>query len=233
MDTRAFNDQAYAARGFAAQRFYPNEELLRFLGGHYFGLPPAARANVRVLELGCGSGSNLWMLAREGFRAHGIDISAEGLSLCRRMLDRWGVEAQLAEGDMSRLPYGDASFDLVLDVFSTYCLDEADFARCLDHVARVLAPGGRFFTYTPAKSSDAFRDRGDAVLIDGSTLDQISRPTAPFSPSPHPFRFTTVEELEVLLAARGLAVRGAEIIGRTYRRGAERFEFVSLHAEKA
>src|SRR4051812_28520612 len=90
--TRTEYDRAYKAEGFAAQRLYPNEELLRFLGRNFFSkVPREARSSVPVLEVGCGSGANLWMIAREGFDAHGLELSGEALELCRTMLARWNV----------------------------------------------------------------------------------------------------------------------------------------------
>ena len=113
--TKTFYDNAFRTSGFAA----PNEELLRFFGIYYFTLTSEARRQVRVLEAGCGSGANLWMIAREGFEAHGIDLSAEGLALCNQMLSKWGTVANLKQGNMAALD-DDGFFDVVIDVFSSY-----------------------------------------------------------------------------------------------------------------
>lgn len=230
--TEAFHDDTYRRYGFAAQRRYPNEELVRFLARHFFPIPRAERAAVPILEVGCGSGANLWMIAREGFAAHGLDLSAEGLALCREMLAGWGVQAGLHHGDMASLPFPDASMAAVVDVFSAYCLDEAGAARFLDEVARVLRPGGRFFTYTPSKLSEAFTDHAPATLLDASTLSGIERPTSPFAGNRYPFRFTTNAELATALAARGLAVTTSERVARSYRDGEELFWFAVVAAEK-
>src|ERR1700733_9194756 len=134
---KAFYERSYESSGFGAQRRYPNEELMRFMGRTLFPVPPGQRKDVRILEVGCGSGGNLWAIAREGFDAHGIDLSAEGINLCRRMVESWGCVATLRAGDMTDLPYESGFFDAVVDVFSSYCLPEKDFARYLDGVARV------------------------------------------------------------------------------------------------
>lgn len=231
-EARAFYETSYASAGFGAQRRYPNEELVRFLARHFFPLPPEARAATRLLEVGCGSGANLWMIAREGFSAHGLDLAEEGLALCRRMLEAWGVTASLKQGDMTSLPYDTGSMHGVLDVFSSYCLDEAGFERFLAEAARVLAPGGRFFTYTPHKSSDAFRNHAPARLIDASTLDGIRRADSPYAGNLYPFRFTTNEELAAALARHGLRVTESEQVRRSYRGGAEWFAFAVVAAEK-
>jgi len=224
-------EHSYSEQGFGAQRRYPNEELLRFFGRHYFGLPIEARRNVRVLEVGCGSGSNLWMIAREGFEAHGIDVSSEGLRLCEKMLSFWETAATTAAADMVALPYPDQHFDVVVDVFSSYCLHQAGFEQFLDEVKRSLRPAGRFFSYTPSKASDAFRKPGTSRFIDPSTLDGITREDAPFFGNRYPFRFTTPSEYAQALESRGLRVTYNETVGRTYRNRAEYFEFVTIVGE--
>ncbi len=230
--TEEFHDATYRRYGFAAQRRYPNEELVRFLARHFLPIPRADRTAVPILEVGCGSGANLWMIAREGFAAHGLDISAEGLALCYEMLAGWGVTAGLHHGNMTALPFPDASMAAIVDVFSAYCLDEAASESFLDEVARVLRPGGRFFTYTPSKLSEAFISHAPAALIDGSTLSGIERTTSPFAGNRYPFRFTTNSELAAALTTRGLEITMSERVARSYRNGEELFWFAVVAAEK-
>lgn len=230
--TTIFYDRAYRSSGFDAQRRYPNEELLRFFGTYYFALTAEARRQVRVLEVGCGSGANLWMIAREGFEAHGIDLSREGLALCEQMLRKWGTAAKLMQGNMAALEYENDFFDVVVDVFSSYCMQEKEFDRFLDEVLRVLKSSGRFFSYHPSKNSDAFREPGPARLLDASTLDGIRRPTSAYYPQDYPFRFISPDEFAAMLERRGFKILRNERVGRTYREGSEYFEFVSIYAEK-
>src|SRR3989344_8080282 len=91
----ALHERQYHTRGFAAQRRYPNEALVQFLAAHFFDLSKAARKRIKILELGCGSGANLWMLAREGFDTYGVDAAPTALSLCKKMLHSWKVSAHL------------------------------------------------------------------------------------------------------------------------------------------
>ncbi len=230
---QTFHDGTYRKLGFSAQRLYPNEELLRFMGSYYFSLPLNERKMLRFLEVGCGSGANLWMIAREGFEAHGLDLSQEGLLLCEQVLARWGVNATLKEGSMIETGYPDRHFDAVVDVFSGYCFDDKNFNTYLDEVARILKPAGRFFAYTPSKNNDSFRDPGPSRMIDDSTLDGLHRPTSPFFGQYYPFHFTEPEEYEALLVRRGFSVLRNERIGRTYRSREEYFEFTSIHAQRA
>jgi SAM-dependent methyltransferase len=228
---KSWYDESYQRNGFAAQRLYPNEELLRFFGRHYFQIPIDQRRSVRVLETGCGSGANLWMIACEGFDAHGIELSPEGVALCKKMLAHWQTQATVSAGDMTAVQHPDHSFDAVVDVFSSYCLEERGFALFLDEVKRILRPGGRFFSYSPSKASDAFRDPGSSRFIDASTLDGIRREGAAYSGNHYPFRFITPNEYAAALESRELRVIYNVTVGRSYRNRKEYFEFVVIVGE--
>ncbi|HDY65399.1 MAG TPA: class I SAM-dependent methyltransferase [Phycisphaerae bacterium] len=231
--TEAWYDRSYSEKGFNAQRLYPNEELLRFFGRHFFGsVPLDERKVIRVLEIGCGSCSNLWMIAHEGFDAYGVDISAASLELGGMMLKRWGVTAKLTKASMTDLSYEDGFFDVVADVFSSYCLGQNDFGICLDEVARVLKNNGRFFSYTPSCNSDAFQNYRPAGKIDKWTLDGIRRKSSPFYGNNYPFRFTDSEVYRDMLTQRGLEVDCLETVERTYGNRTERFEFLVVDAQK-
>jgi ubiquinone/menaquinone biosynthesis C-methylase UbiE len=172
------------------------------------------------------------MIAREGFRADGIDFSPSSLKLGRRMLERWDVDATLTLGSMTSLPYPDGTFDAVLDVFSCCALCEADFGRCLDETARVLKPSGKFFCYTPSARSEAFRRPGPAGKIDRWTLDGVRRKDSPFYGNFYPFRFEIPSHLRRMLSRRGLTTEYMETVGRTYRGESEYFEFLTAVAAK-
>ncbi|MGB9069512.1 MAG: class I SAM-dependent methyltransferase [Candidatus Acidiferrales bacterium] len=230
-ECKSFYENSYESSGFGAQRRYPNEELMRFMGRAFFSVPREQRKGMRILEVGCGSGGNLWAIAREGFDTYGIDLSAEGINLCNRMLEAWGCSATLQVGDMADLPYEARFFDAVVDVFSSNCLPEKDFHRYLDDVSRVLKPAGKYFSYTPSKNSDVFKETASSDRIDPSTLNGIRRPTAPFYGNFYPFRFMSRDEYAALLA-EDFTVTYSETVGRTYRSGQEYFEFVVVQAER-
>ena len=61
---------------------YPNEELIKFIAKHYYKV--SNRYKIKILELGCGPGANIWYLAREKFNVHGIDGSKTAINKCSR-----------------------------------------------------------------------------------------------------------------------------------------------------
>ncbi|HHQ4659139.1 TPA: class I SAM-dependent methyltransferase, partial [Aeromonas hydrophila] len=116
-DNNKFN-QLYLERGIASQRRYPNESLIGFLASNFYHLSQKERGECRILEIGCGSGANIWMLAKEGFETWGIDLSSAGIELCKQVIASWNVNAQLDVGSMTELPYPDGYFDAIVDVVS-------------------------------------------------------------------------------------------------------------------
>jgi SAM-dependent methyltransferase len=98
--------------------------------------------NPRILDVGCGTGANLKMLAAYG-RAEGIDISPQAVDFCReRGLD--SVKLGAAE----HLPYEDDAFDLVTALDVVEHLD--DDVAGLREMRRVLRRDGRLLVFVPA-----------------------------------------------------------------------------------
>lgn len=97
------------------------------------GLSPALRA----LEVGCGTAAVLQELPGRGLITHGLDIDHAHLLLARQH----APGASLVQGDAHRLPYADASFDLLLCHF--LLLWVSDPQAVVDEMARLARPGGR------------------------------------------------------------------------------------------
>ena len=232
-ETRDWNQENYRKNGMKAQRRYPNEELVRFLSRHYLGLDPASRAKTDVLEVGSGLCGNLWMPAREGLRAHGLDISEEAIRLGGQTLASWGVSAKLTQGSMLEMPYPAASFDAVYDILASFSLTVAEMSVYLGHVARVLKPGGRFFLFTLGAESDAFKNHAPAVKIDEWTLDAIRRKDSPYYGCFYPHRFDRPENLAALIREAGLTPSVPETMDRSYNGGKERLQTISVEAVRS
>ncbi len=96
----------------------------------------------RILDVGCGTGANLEMLAHFG-EAEGVDVSAEALDFCQTR----GLK-NVRQGEAEDLPYEDKSFDLVTGLDVVEHLDN-DVAG-LQEMRRVLRPGGRALLFVPA-----------------------------------------------------------------------------------
>ena len=95
----------------------------------------------RVLDVGCGAGTDLVRFARGGAEVTGVDVSASAIALARQNFAQQRLAADLREADGEHLPFDDNSFDLVYahGVVQYTANDAALVAEC----GRVLKPGGQ------------------------------------------------------------------------------------------
>lgn len=116
----------------------------------------------RILEIGCGRGVALPVLARrlEPIRLVGVDIDAALLSQASRRLRQTGTHAELVAADVRRLPFDDQDFDLVIDFGTCFHVARSDDA--LREVTRMLTCRGIFATETRLSQllSHPIRSRG-------------------------------------------------------------------------
>ena len=94
-----------------------------------------------VLDLACGPGRHAAELERLGARVVGFDLSR---AMLRRARER--SRAALVRGDMRALPFRAGSFQLAVNLFTSfgYFLDDSEHTLVVGQVAAALAPGGRF-----------------------------------------------------------------------------------------
>lgn len=123
---------------------YPPEHVVRFIARTFYNTTD--RNRIRLLEIGCGPGANIWFMAREGFSVYGIDGSATAIHHAKERLTKEGLRADLQIGDYSHLPWADSTFDGVVENVSLYSNPSAGIEQALKEVHRVLRPGGHFLS---------------------------------------------------------------------------------------
>jgi ubiquinone/menaquinone biosynthesis C-methylase UbiE len=97
-------------------------------------------AGKRVLEVGCGAGSDLLRFAKAGARVTGIDLSPRSASLAKTRLRLYNCAGNVLIADAEKLPFKTDSFDLV---YSWGVLHHTpDTQQALKEVCRVTRPGG-------------------------------------------------------------------------------------------
>lgn len=104
----------------------------------------ALQPGMRVLDVGCGTGSLLVELkrSRPDLEVTGLDPDPLALSRARGKLEQAGLAARLDEGFADRLPYAAASFDRVFSSFMFHHLERDVKEGMLNEARRVLAPDG-------------------------------------------------------------------------------------------
>lgn len=117
-------------------------------------------AGKAVLEVSCGHGGGASWLTRTLKPAHytGLDLNPAGISFCQQRHHIPNLRFQ--QGDAQRLPFPEASLDIVLNVEASHCYP--DFPGFLREVARVLKPGGHLL-YADFRFSDQFAEWDAAI----------------------------------------------------------------------
>jgi SAM-dependent methyltransferase len=98
----------------------------------------------RTLDLACGPGRHTGHFRARGAEVVGFDLSMPLLSMAKHR--NGAARPALVRGDMRRLPFRDGTFDLVVNLFTSFgyfAQDEQD-AVVLQCAAAALRPGGWF-----------------------------------------------------------------------------------------
>jgi len=94
----------------------------------------------RLLEVGCGMGTDLLQFARGGARCTGVDLTPRSIEISRHRFKLYGAAGSFMISDGEHLPFRSESFDVV---YSNGVLHHTpDTAGAIREVHRVLRPGG-------------------------------------------------------------------------------------------
>ena len=94
----------------------------------------------RLLEVGCGMGTDLLQFSRGGARCTGIDLTPRSIQITRHRFKLYGAAGSFMISDGEHLPFEDESFDVV---YSNGVLHHTpDTSGAIREVHRVLRPGG-------------------------------------------------------------------------------------------
>jgi SAM-dependent methyltransferase len=156
----------------------------------------------RMLDLGCGAGLALQMASERGATVTGFDASEELLRVARTRVP----EAELRQGDLETLPYGDDSFDLVTSFNAIQFA--ADPVAALREAKRVLAPHGQFAIVT----------WGDYERCDMRWVFSEIGPLLPPPPpgAEGPFALSAPGRLEALVTSVGLTPEIAGVVAAPF-----------------
>ncbi len=95
----------------------------------------------KLLEVGCGMGTDLLQFARGGAKVTGVDLTPRSIETSRHHLELYGQTGEFAIADCERLPFVDESFDVA---YSNGVLHHTpDTAGAVREIHRILKPGGQ------------------------------------------------------------------------------------------
>ncbi len=97
-------------------------------------------AGARLVEVGCGMGTDLLQFARGGARVTGVDLTPRSVGISQHRFRLYEMPADFALADAERLPFADDSFDVFYSNGVLHHTPETSAAIREAH--RVLKPGG-------------------------------------------------------------------------------------------
>lgn len=101
----------------------------------------ASARGLKVLEIGCGMGTDGAQFAKAGADYTGVDLTEAAIELAQMRFELFGLGGKFKTADAENLDFSDNAFDLV---YSHGVLHHTpDTARAIQETHRVLRPGGR------------------------------------------------------------------------------------------
>ena len=97
--------------------------------------------DMKLLDVGCGSGQTAIPAVRSGMDVTGIDIASNLIECARERARIEGHDIRFDIGDAADLPYADASYDVVISLIGA--MFAPDYQQTAKEIARVTRPGGR------------------------------------------------------------------------------------------
>lgn len=105
-----------------------------------------ASTSLKVVDIGCGAGTQSRIWAMLGHLVYGLDVNAHLVELARRRACENGLEIVFEVGTATQLPYSDSSMDIAL--LPELLEHVANWQDCLKEAMRILKPGGMLFLST-------------------------------------------------------------------------------------
>lgn len=172
---------------------YPAVTVIKFIAKNFYKSPE--RKDVKILEIGSGTGANLWFCAREGFSVYAIDGSQSAVN---RMVERFKeenldtcvVSAKVGDYFDKLDEFEDNYFDAILDVESLYCNPFDKSREIVKKAFAKLKQGGVMFSLTFADGTYG---------VDGEEIDYhaVLPKDGPMADKGFT-RYTTKEDIEKL-----------------------------------
>jgi ubiquinone/menaquinone biosynthesis C-methylase UbiE len=129
----------------------------------------------RLLEVGCGMGTDLLQFARGGAICAGMDLTPRSIEITRQHFAVYGKQADLLIGDGERLPFADESLDVV---YSNGVLHHTpNTSGAVRELHRVLKRGGIAKVMIYHKSSLNYW--GDVILKRGILQGELFQGRSP------------------------------------------------------
>lgn len=159
------NAKSLAELGDTKTNEYLNQKIKKYF---------SKRRNKSALDLGCGTGTTAFTLAKSGFTTTGIDISETAIEIGKDLARQQNLEIKFVVDDVLNLKSLNQKFDLIYDSHFLHCVVlEEDREKVFSGIKTSLTSGGIFILDTmvmpnreidPASTFDTLRFDQDFIL---------------------------------------------------------------------
>jgi cyclopropane fatty-acyl-phospholipid synthase-like methyltransferase len=101
----------------------------------------------RALDLGCGTGTNVVTLAKQGWEIHGVDFIPKVIRKARQKIEAEGVKADVRVDDVTQWNTVTGLFDLIYDIGCYHNLSLEGKRTYELNISQRLSPGSTFLLY--------------------------------------------------------------------------------------
>lgn len=150
---------------------FPDESLIRFLSQN---LIKKSKRKIKILEIGCGVGSNLWYLKKKGYSVYGIDSSERAIFLSKKRCKIEKTKCNIFLMNAKKLQFKDNYFDIVIDIECLYSNSLKDTKLILNEVLRVLKKNGNFFSKTFASEMKFLKKKNKEWYMSSKNIPLFS-----------------------------------------------------------
>ena len=116
------------------------------------------KKNLRILDVGCGTGFFTILLAKEGHQVTGIDLTPDMITHAKKLAEEEKADCSLRSW-MRKSGFSDEEFDVIVSRNLTWTLPDAEHAY--QEWFRVLKPGGVMINLDANYGAANFADTAD------------------------------------------------------------------------
>ena len=100
----------------------------------------------RAIELGCGTGTNAFFLAEQGFDVTAVDISAVVIARTQQQAEQAGLPIDFRAVDLSQFDWKEEPFDFIFDRGCYHCARGENAENILNALRTLSKPGTRYLS---------------------------------------------------------------------------------------
>lgn len=135
---------------------YPAQSVIKFVARNFYSVE--TRSDIKILEVGSGTGANLWFCTREGFSVYALEGSSVAVNRMYERLEKEGLSSNVLGSHIGDYLHTldnieDNSIDAIIDIESLYCNSFEKTQKILEKAFKKLKKDGVMLSQTFANGT--------------------------------------------------------------------------------